>query len=225
MEQLIRKIQTYSRLPYIQDSIPGSILEAILADHYGITNLNTYDFVDDIDSKNKLGYQVKSTKESTPITWKRAKIPNKKYLIEQSFLDAKSIQTLGDKIIDYCNENALASIKKYKLEKINYARLIVFSDNTGAYFEKEIWSQNKPYLFDKNQFKWIWSKKRINNKKEQLPALNGIHIETGEKWFAWHGQGENQLHFCAERLWWPNNLVRFPLFVNSISLDDIALMA
>ncbi len=32
--------------------------------------------------------------------------------------------------------------------------------------------------------------------------MHGYHKESSKKWFAWHGLGENQLHFSGEKNWW-----------------------
>ena len=59
-------------------------------------------------------------------------------------------------------------------------------------------------VFDPSSFEWRWSTPKVTKKKEQLPALHGIHKDTGKKWWAWHGLGENQLHFSGEGEWWPS---------------------
>ena len=59
-----------------------------------------------------------------------------------------------------------------------------------------------PQVFNPNDFEWHWSTPKKTVKKEQLSALHGYHKENGKKWFAWHGLGENQLHFSGEKDWW-----------------------
>ncbi|MDR2685210.1 MAG: hypothetical protein LBB23_00355 [Rickettsiales bacterium] len=35
-----------------------------------------------------------------------------------------------------------------------------------------------------------------------MQALHGTDTKTGKKVWAWHGLGEDQLHFCGEKDWW-----------------------
>lgn len=175
-------LYSYMRLPFSEKTIPGSILECIFAYIRNADVLNTYDFVDVIDAKNNLGWQIKSTKDTTPVTWKRAKIANSTKLIENSFKSDEAVQILGNAIIDFCNSHAYESIKKYNLKYIGYVRLIVFEDKI-MYFEKELCSKSNPEIFDVNQYKWQWSSQKNTTKKEQLRALHGIDITTGQK--AW----------------------------------------
>jgi len=50
-------------------------MESIFAHVRSANVLNTYDFVDVISTTNQRGWQIKSTKEKPPVTWKRAKLP------------------------------------------------------------------------------------------------------------------------------------------------------
>ena len=75
LAEIGRVLSTYMRLPLSTDTIPGSIMEALLAYVRKGVVLGKYDFVDVIKPETKCGWQVKSTKASTPVTWKRAKIP------------------------------------------------------------------------------------------------------------------------------------------------------
>jgi hypothetical protein len=73
-----------------------------------------------------------------------------------------------------------------------------------------------PTLFNPDDFDWQWSKPKHTVKKEQLPALHGRNVHTDTKWWAWHGLGENQLHFYGEKAWWPEfdksaNCIEFEL--------------
>lgn len=113
-----RVLSAYMRLPLSSDTIPGSIMEALLAYVREGTMLGKYDFVDVIKPELKCGWQVKSTKAGTPVTWKRAKIPNRKKLISESRKSKKGLQELGDAIIDFCNEHVQASLNTYELEQI-----------------------------------------------------------------------------------------------------------
>lgn len=193
----------YTRLPFSGNSIPGSIMEGLLAHIRGGQRLNKYDFVDVIDLKNRVGWQVKSTKAATPVTWKRAKIPNAQKLIRDSKGSARGLQALGDAIIEFCNQHARASLTRYGLDEIGYARLVLHDDGQLVYFEKLLCTSSKPQLFNPADFSWRWSVQKKTKKKEQLSALHGIHQKTGQKWWAWHGLGENQLHFSGEGTWWP----------------------
>ena len=65
--------------------------------------LDTYDFVDVIQRERRIGWQVKSTMEKTPVTWKRAKIANKDALVAASRESTEGLQALGDAIIAFCN--------------------------------------------------------------------------------------------------------------------------
>lgn len=201
----------YLRLPFAADSVPGSLMEHILGTIRHAKVLNTYDFIDVYDDKQNIGWQVKATKDSTPITWKRAKIPNEQILIENSRNSKLSetdrnlaLQKLGNAIINFCNEHIQHSFDTYNLDEIGYARLIV-KQHELIYFEKLLCTKNQPILFQPDEFKWYWSIPKQSTKKEQLPALHGIHIPSNNKWFAWHGLGENQLHFNGEKTWWENN--------------------
>lgn len=178
-------------------------MESILAHVRGGTVLNTYDFVDVIRRDMGIGWQVKSTKAETPVTWKRAKIPNASALIEASKESDLGLQALGDAIVRFCNEHASASMSTYQLSKIGYSRLILHRTGSVSYFERVLCSIDAPDVFDPTDFAWQWSTPKVTVRKEQLPALHGIHIATGDKWWAWHGLGENQLHFYGESTWWP----------------------
>ena len=211
MEEIETAIRTYARLPFSDVSIPGRIMESIITFVRGGEILNTYDFVDVI--QGTIGWQVKSTKQSTPVTWKRAKIPDAENLIARSYQSDKGLQRLGDSILNFCNQHASDSIDRYSLERIGYARLIVDPKlRRVTYFEREICSRSDPRVFVPEDFRWNWSEPKRGPRKEQLPALNGINAKTGKKWFAWHGLGENQLHFSGERLWWPDTGEHFCSF-------------
>ena len=197
-------LANYVRLPFSKDSIPGALMEAILSHIHGGEVLNTYDFVDVIQHESRCGWQVKSTKAGTPVTWKRAKIPNALELIDASEKSDQGLQDLGDAIIEFCNEHAMASMQRYDLAEIGYSRLIVRKDGRVTYFERRLCSRSAPSVFDPAEFIWQWSAPKKTVKKEQLPALHGSHRQTGKKWWAWHGRGENQLHFSGESVWWPS---------------------
>ena len=206
LEELADILTRYMTLPFFDDKIPGGIMEAVLAHVRGANVLATYDFVDVVKRDAALGWQVKSTKKSTPLTWKRAKIPNAPKLIENSHLSEAAMQKLGDEILRFCNAHAQHSIEHYQLETIGYARLILDDKNrTLTYFEKELCTRDNPIIFEPQAFVWHWMQpKQIKStSKEQLSSLHGIHKATGAKWFAWHGLGEDQLHFSGESAWWP----------------------
>ncbi len=214
LERIALSLLGYLRLPFASDSIPGAFVEAVIASVRGGRVLRTYDFVDVVDERNRIGWQVKSTKEATPVTWKRAKIPNAPQLISASRESEEGLQALGDAIIDFCNEHARASVNLYGLDAIGYTRVIVTRTQV-IYFERELISNRHSDLFNRADFRWQWSVEKNARKKEQLQALHGINVHTNDKWFAWHGLGENQLHFSKERVWWPEptspNIVVRPL--------------
>lgn len=199
-------LQTYARLPFSETSIPGRIMESVLSVVREGEVLPTYDFVDVIRRDIGCGWQVKSTKAMTSVTWKRAKIENAEELIADSQESPEACQTLGNTIIEFCNRHALESIEKYNLHSIGYARLIFFSkEKKILYFERLLCSRENPQVFQTEDFEWKWSPTKSKASKEMLPALNGIHKTSGKKWFAWHGRGENQLHFSGESVWWPED--------------------
>ena len=193
------------KLPWTSDAIPGVIVENVIALAYAEEVLDTYDFVDVIDPLQKIGWQVKSTKENTPVTWRRAKIPNKQQLIDQSKVSEEGLQGLGDAILDFCNEHAHESLEKYDLSEIRYARCILLDSGRVKFFERTLCTTETPDIFDKQDFYWRWSKPKKTSKKEQLPALHGLYRADDSKAWAWHGHGENQLHFSGEQLWWSSN--------------------
>jgi len=196
-------ICNYARLPFAVDTVPGLLMEGTLANVRNAEVLKTYDFVDVVQRAEACGWQVKSTKDTTPVTWKRAKIPDSRQLIVKSEKGQTAVQALGDAIIGFCNAHGHESLERYSLEAIGYARLILRGDGTATYFERELITRQKPDLFKATDFTWRWSAQKTTAKKEQLSALHGIHNPSGTKWFAWHGRGENQLHFTGERSWWP----------------------
>ena len=193
-------IQAMLRLPLF-DSLPGSVLEEIVAHVYSGQRTGTYEFADVVNHDSGVGWQVKSTRFNTPVTWKRAKLPNKSSLIEDSLRDEVGTQRLGDAIIEFCNKASEESVRDYSLNRLIYARLIDKMDGHLIYFEKELPVEGQ--LFDPHEFTWSWSKPREISRKEQLQAFHGVHRPSGRAWFAWHGLGENQLHFKGESAWWP----------------------
>ena len=201
--EIARILSSYIRLPLSTDTIPGALMEGLLAHVRGGVVKPTYDFVDVVNADLKCGWQIKSTKASTPVTWKRAKIRDAENLIKASRRNKAGCQKLGDGIIDFCNAHAKESIELYDLNEIGYCRLIVHEDGLVTYFERLLCTREAPILFNKRDFTWRWSKPKKTKKKEQLPALHGTHTASKKKWFAWHGLGENQLHFSGEKTWWP----------------------
>ena len=195
-------VQAMLRLPFFQ-SLSGSVLEEILAHVYKGQRTGTYDFADVVSDDTHTGWQVKSTRASTPVTWKRAKLPNKQALIKASRKSASDAQVLGDAIIDFCNHAATESVSKYGLKKLRYARLVDYMDGRLMYFEREL--PISGLLFNPKDFTWSWSIAKKKPKKEQLSAFHGVHTASGRSWFAWHGLGENQLHFKGESAWWPDD--------------------
>jgi len=168
-------LKGYLKLPFSGDSIPGSLMESVVGIVRGGEVLNTYDFVDVINREQKVGWQVKSTKSTTPVTWKRAKIPNSQSLIEASRQNVEGLQALGDSIIKFCNDHAIESFDAYSLDEIGFSRLIVHPDGKLTYFEKVLCTKQSPKIFNENDFEWKWSTPKVTKKKEQLPALHGTH--------------------------------------------------
>lgn len=200
-------------------------MESIVAEVRNATRLETYDFVDVVRPAEGIGWQVKSTKASTPVTWKRAKLPNQVELIKAS-QTATGAQVLGNSIIEFCNAHARESLKEYGLSEIGYSRLLIRADLSATYFERILVTAKSPELFKASEFSWQWSIQKQSKKKEQLSALHGIHVKTGKKWWAWHGLGENQLHFSGETAWWPTaetNAITFtlPSLVDRMSMQDL----
>ena len=230
-EEQLQRIQKlliqYTSLPFYEDLIPGPIMETILATVRGATVLKTYDFVDVIDRESGIGWQVKSTRERTPLTWKRAKISNQQAMIEESKISGDT-QSLGDAVIDFCNEHILSSLQWYRLDQIGYVHLILLDDGQVTYFERLLCTKDQPIVFKKEDFIWRWGETRTAKKKEQCSALHGFHKGSGTKWWAWHGSGENQLHFNGEYEWMsePNLTAmkfKFPSN-NQMSFEDFVTM-
>jgi hypothetical protein len=202
-------------------------MEAVLAHVRDAVRLNTYDYVDVYKPADKVGWSIKSTKASTPVTWKRAKLPDQVHLIEQSRASKAGLQQLGDAIIEFCNAHARASMALYGLEEIGYSRLIVHDSGDVTYFERKLCDKDNPNIFNPADFEWSWSVPKKTTKKEQLPALRGIHRPSEKKWWAWHGLGENQLHFSGEGAWWPKPgdahavSFKFPTDDEKISFDRL----
>jgi hypothetical protein len=210
-------LTAYMKIPFFQDdSIPGKIMEKIISLVRNGEQLTTYDYVD-VCIRNDVGWSVKSTKENTPLTWKRAKIPNSAKLISESENDAAKCQKLGDSIIAFCNGHISQSLAQYSLKSIGYSRLILLNNNTAVYFERELCDKANPNVFKASDYTWKWSKSKNTKGKEQLSALHGTNIATGKKAFAWHGKGENQLHFNGEKDWWPD----FPEKITSKSTKPV----
>ena len=222
ISELISVLQGYLKLPFTEKTIPGSLMESVLSSVREAEILPTYDFVDVLHRQKRIGWQVKATKKLTPLTWKRAKIRDSRALIEASMDDYNATQELGYKIIEFCNDHARESIEKFDLIEIGYSRLIIDNDQI-MYFERLLCTKEDPRIFHAEDFEWSWSKKKKTIGKEQLQSLHGIHKKSGKKYFAWHGMGENQLHFSGEKDWWPTseNMHKFKFPEDRISRDDL----
>lgn len=195
-------LEAYLRLPFSQ-GIPGAVLEHALAHVRGGMVLPTYDFVDVVDEEKGLGWQVKSTMARSPLTWIRAKLPNKDDLILESHGPAIGPQSLGNAIIKHCNDHIARSLEEFNLNQLFYARLIRYKDDRFLYFERPLTLDSQSRLFVPEDYYWRWAEPKVTKSKQQLPALHGFESASGKPAFAWHGRGENQLHFKAERTWWP----------------------
>ena len=156
LDRIVAILQTYARLPFAEASIPGRIMESVLSVVRDAEVLPTYDFVDVIRRDIRCGWQVKSTKSTTPVTWKRAKIPNAEELIADSQESPEARQDLGNEIIDFCNRHVLESIEAYDLDVIGYARLISFPrERRVQYFERLLCSREDPLVFRAEDFRWL----------------------------------------------------------------------
>lgn len=196
------------KLPLTDRTISGDLMERVFAHVRGAAVLRTYDFVDIVDSTNHIGWQVKSTMAATPVTWIRGKISQREAMISQSENDETALNLLGEAILSYCNNHIWRSgFEKYNLEHIGYIRLIVFPNGKLRYFERHLCTRDNPILFNPSHYTWQWSKQKNTTSKEQLSALHGFlnspEYGARRKHWAWHGRGENQLHFCGEGDWWP----------------------
>jgi hypothetical protein len=209
LDRIQHILTTLLKLPLTDETISGDLMERVFAHVRDANALKTYDFVDVIDPTKRLGWQVKSTMSSTPVTWIRGKIPQRDYMISKSEESAEALKALGDAIISYCNHHIWETgFEKYNLDHIGYVRLIVFPDGKIRYFERHLCSRDTPLLFNADSYRWKWSAQKNTKVKEQLSALHGYfcnhdNSETVKHW-AWHGRGENQLHFSGESEWWPN---------------------
>src|SRR5207247_11146236 len=107
------------------------------------------------------------------------------------------------------------SFRLYNVNETAYRTLLIVPDGKPIYFERLLCTRKRPLLFDPGHFESRLSSPKNVIKKEQLSALHGIHRPSGKKWFAWHGLGENQLHFSGEPTWWPKpddrHAIRFTL--------------
>jgi hypothetical protein len=226
LERIAILVSRFSSLPFAPPaSVPGAVVEAIIAEVRGATRLETYDFVDVVKPAEGIGWQVKSTMAKTPVTWKRAKLPFADDLIKGS-KTSSGVQKLGDTIMEFCNEHARQSLKDYGLSEIGYSRLVVNEDLSALYFERTLVTAKQPDLFSPKDFTWKWSEPKKTKAKEQLPALHGTYIPTGKKWWAWHGLGENQLHFSGEGTWWPQqseHAIKFslPPLTDRMTMEDL----
>ena len=230
MEELQKFVNAYWLLPEMFRSpyISGAFVERALAEVRGGKALPTYDFIDVLCDDGKTGFQVKATKGTTTITWMRAKIHHKQALIAASQRasepeHSEGLQALGDAIIDFANEKISKSFRAYKkVENIHYARLKLLSGGRVEYTEAPLCTREKPVLFKKEDFTWAWRQERASETQslemedplettdienapqdidEVISSLQGTHIPTKERWWAWHGKSDNQLHFPGESKW------------------------
>jgi len=178
IEEIAGILKNYVRLPFTSINIPGAVMEGILGHVRGATVLRTYDFIDVVDRENKMGWQIKSTLAGTPVTWKRAKIPNSPALIDASEEGRSGRQALGDAIIQFCNEHTRKSMAKYGLSQIGHARLILRGNGDATYFERLLCSEESPNLFNSEDFTWKWSHAKKTKKKEQLERIAGSCTAT-----------------------------------------------
>ncbi|MGA8765300.1 MAG: hypothetical protein WB562_20700, partial [Candidatus Sulfotelmatobacter sp.] len=154
---MARILKNYIRLPFSPINIPGAVMEGVLGHVRKGEVLRTYDFVDVVDRKAGLGWQVKSTLAGTPVTWKRAKIPERLELITASEESDEGLQALGNAIIDFCNRHAQESLDLYGLKQIGYARLVIHESGDAMYFERLLCTREAPRIFEPEEFSWRWS--------------------------------------------------------------------
>jgi len=146
LAMIARILQNYARLPFSPINIPGGVMEGVLGHVRRGEVLRTYDFVDVVNRESRLGWQIKSTLAGTPVTWKRAKIPERIELIAASEKSDDGLQSLGDAIIGFCNRHAEESIKLYALKEIGYARLVIHEDGRVMYFERRLCTRANPQI-------------------------------------------------------------------------------
>ncbi len=124
--KIAEKIAIYSYLPFSSGRIPGTYAENIIAEHYNGEQLHTYDFVDVVSNSMSVGWQVKSSRYSTPVTWKRAKISDSAQLIFASDKgDQAALERLGKLVLKSCNDHIERSLNDYNLKEIRYARILL----------------------------------------------------------------------------------------------------
>lgn len=225
LEQIGKLLTAFMRLPFYSKSLPGALVEAVVANVRGGKVLQTYDFVDVVNAPHHFGWQVKSTLFATPVTWKRAMIPNKTELINASHTSEEGRQALGNAIINYCNQHAQASLDRYELQELYYARVIAYEEHV-TYFERPLLNSKRGIIFHPDDFEWQWTEERKSSRALQR-SFAGFHKTFKTKWFAWHGLSENQLHFTGERHWWPEPTYPYQIRVskpdpkNKLSFSDL----
>ena len=155
LESICSAVRTCLRLPFFDQgaNVPGALLEAVIGEVRESEVLATYDFVDVIRREAKVGWQVKSTKDTTPVTWKRAKIPDRDRMIHESEGSPTGLQALGDAILTFCNDHARESLERYGLDAIGFSRL-VRSENAIFYYERELCNQDDHRVFAPEDFEW-----------------------------------------------------------------------
>jgi len=223
MKRIASLISRYHQLPFTAaDSIPGAVMEGVLEIARGSSTrvLRTYDFVDVVDEPNGFGWQVKSTKPGTPVTWKRAKLPDAAQRRAFARTSKAAAQKVGAELIEFCNEHAVESLHKFNLDEIGYSRLIVRNNNVATYFERPLISKARPTLFKASDFTWRWTESRAS--ATQQSSLAGYDSRE-RRWFSWHS--ENQLHFNNESAWWPQigdpHRIDFALPTTKLSIDTV----
>jgi hypothetical protein len=222
LQRIALLLRRYHRLPFVSSGIiAGTVVENVLEQARSLERLGRYDFVDVVSRELRYGLQVKSSKQTSPLTWQRAKVPNSGELREASKKFESAQQELGTKILDYINSHVAKDLETYKLDEIGYARLVVGRDS-AFYFERRLLDRDHPVLFNPSDFHWRWAEDRKAT-KEQRGSLSA-YDRAGTKWFSWHS--ENQLHFINERVWWPQpgdpTRIDFPL--NEPKIDLATLM-
>ncbi len=210
LEKVERILSNYLRLSFSVDIIPGALMEAVLAQVRGAQVLRNYDFVDVVSESQRIGWQVKSTKATTPLTWKRAKIPDSPALIAASESSDEARQQLGDALIRFCNQHAHHSLKKHKLDVIGYSRLILNAGGDVIYFEKTLCTRESPDLFNPANFRWQWSTQKSGLKKEQYPRCMELTCQAERSGLHGTGGVRTSCTFRGKELGGPRREIRTP---------------
>ena len=221
LERIKQTLCSYHMLPFSGTRIPGDVLEGVLAHVRGGDLLGKYDFVDVLQRSEGVGWQVKSTRHRSPLTWMRADFRRRSELVAEADAERDEgrkrelVQALGDSVIEYANASIRDSFTKYGLQQVMFCHLVLMPENRAMYYEKLLAVEGEEELFRATDFMLSWREPRPGRANrnadpddpgaaEQLPSLRGRHVPTDQDWFAWYGRKGGQLHFLLEeKIWWP----------------------